>query len=113
MGIIFETAKYNCKIFISNSFLRIFVENRYTMEASEETKKRFGEDSDWMWDHYYELMKKYPGKFVIIVNKEVKAVFNNPEEAMNYGMDNFGYMGYVCGIMNGDYRRTVCVSTIL
>lgn len=81
------------------------------MEASEETKKRFGEDSDWMWNHYYELMEKYPGKFVIIVNKEVKAVFKTPGEAMKYGMDNFGYMGYVCGIMNGDYRKEVSVLT--
>ena len=43
--------------------------------------KRFLEDRNWGYSHYVELMKKYPDKWVAIVNKGVIAVSDNYMEA--------------------------------
>lgn len=43
------------------------------MKAQEKHPKRYWEDQNWAIEHYAELIKKYPDKWVAVVNKKVVA----------------------------------------
>lgn len=44
----------------------------------EETPKRFWEDDEWAEEHYDELVRKYPQKWVAVVHKKVVSVGDSP-----------------------------------
>jgi hypothetical protein len=41
------------------------------MKAQEKHPKRYWEDEKWAFEHYAELVKKYPDKWVAVINKKV------------------------------------------
>ena len=43
------------------------------MKSKETHLKRYWEDQNWAIEHYAELIKKYPDKWVAVVNKKVVA----------------------------------------
>lgn len=43
------------------------------MKSDEKHPKRYWEDEKWANEHYGELVRKYPDKWVAVVNKKVVA----------------------------------------
>ena len=43
------------------------------MKSDEKHPKRYWEDEEWANEHYGELVKKYPDRWVAVVNKKVVA----------------------------------------
>ena len=43
------------------------------MKSDEKHPKRYWEDEKWANEHYGELIKKYPDRWVAVVNKKVVA----------------------------------------
>jgi hypothetical protein len=50
------------------------------IEATKDIPKEFWEDREWAWEHYEELMRQYPNRWVAIVDKRVVAVSDGPTD---------------------------------
>ncbi len=44
------------------------------MQKIKPEPKEFLDDMEWGWEHYSEFIRKYPDKWIAIVNKRVAAV---------------------------------------
>lgn len=60
-------------------------------------------------DHQDELVKKYNGKFLVIVNNEIVGAFDSKIEAYNKGKENHELGTFLiqrCSPGNADYTQT-------
>lgn len=43
-------------------------------KISEDIPKKFWDDREWAYEHYSDLIKKYPNKWIAVMDREVVAV---------------------------------------
>ncbi len=57
----------------------------------EATFKRYAQDHNWIHDHYQELVKKYPEKYIAVLNEKVVYAFDNITDIVNKISSDGGY----------------------
>ncbi|MBO5054560.1 MAG: hypothetical protein J6C44_10085 [Muribaculaceae bacterium] len=60
-------------------------------------------------DHQDELVKMYDGKYLVMVDNEVKGAFNTMDEAYNYAVENYElgkFLIQLCTVGDEAYTQT-------